>query len=159
MKFLMARVGSCLSKAAAQSRQAAMTADLSGCLSSSWRILSIKQTTKCSIPIPFWPPNCPISILEEMSSIIQSFKKLSKTFEKSLVDDIFLRSLITFGCVTLGTGVTHSNFQRVGKTCCFRLLFIMIVSGSASSTENSLLNLFGRSSGKVERVFLSFCIF
>ena len=50
--MLIASVGSCLSNAEDQSRYVAITADLSGLLSRSCKILSRKHTIMCSEPIP-----------------------------------------------------------------------------------------------------------
>ena len=59
------------------------------------------------------------------------------------------------GFGTFGQGVTSSCFHRVGYICEDRDVFMISFSGEMRNRVNYFLNLFGRSSGKVERVFLS----
>ena len=71
INFLMARVESCLSNAEDQSNMDAMIADPLF-LSNSPSIWSMSLISKCSVPVPTWLPNCDLSILGFMSSIIYS---------------------------------------------------------------------------------------
>ena len=78
------------------------------------------KTTKCSVPLPFLPPNWLGSRLSSMSFKIHSFRKPSNSLDVSDVHAIFL---IWDNSCTSGTfcnGVTYSTFHKSGYICSLR---------------------------------------
>ena len=149
-------VGSFRSNAFSQSTPFIMTMEFCVFLSRSCNTLSTKQTSRCSVPVPFCPPYCFGSILCDISSSIQPLRIPSYNLLKSDVLAIFRTSDSCLQGVTLGTGETVSIFQRAGKRCSVRQVLMIYVRGSDSSTETSFLSLLGRSIGRVLLVFFNF---
>ena len=81
------------------------------------------------------------------SSLNHSAKKNSNTLPRTFVKAMGRSSLAEAGFLTLGTGTMDAVFQTDGNTPSCRLALKILVRGSASSKENSLMILTGISSG------------